>query len=118
MTASENEESSASQRWRKFVAKGEYFLSLPAIVQGTEYIATIPTRLAIAMAEQFELRVFPAPIQLPLLDEVLVSLQHPDDDPTNQWIRAFIVECSRRHLYKNVDPTVHESNIDTQTYIS
>lgn len=86
------------RRRRRFIAKSEYFLAVPALVSGTQHIATIPTVLALACAPHYDLRVLPAPIALPPLNETLVWPNHLEDDPANQWMREFIRDCAEQHL--------------------
>lgn len=94
----ENEDAVDARRWRKFAVKTEYFLTLPSIIIGTNYIATVPTLLASEFACHHPLRIFPAPIALPQLNEVLVWPKHLDDDPANRWLRQLIVDCAVRHI--------------------
>jgi len=94
----ENEDADDARRWRKFAVKCEYFLSLPSIITGTNYLATVPTLLATEFARHHPLRVLPAPISLPPLNEVLVWPKHLDDDPANVWLRQLIVDCAARYL--------------------
>ena len=98
VASTENIDSADARQWRKFAVKSEYYLGVPAMVRGTQHIATIPTLLARALAKQHDLRVFPTPIPFPPLTEVLVWPRHLDDDPANIWLRNLISESAARHL--------------------
>lgn len=111
----ENEDAVDLLRQREFSTKSEFFLSLPALIRSTNYIATIPTALAHACARQFDLRVLPVPIQLPALSEVLVWPKRLNDDPANQWMREFIRECAVKHLSGNGSDKSSEASHDSET---
>ncbi|WP_322067243.1 LysR family transcriptional regulator [Burkholderia ubonensis] len=81
-------------RRRTFSAKSEYALSLPSMVVGTNLVATIPTLLARAYESQYDLRVFPVPIPVPMLEERLVWPKHLDGDPASLWLRKLIHSCA------------------------
>ena len=66
------------------------FHSLPALVVGTERLATIQSRLATMLAAAYPIRIVDLPIELPVLEEVL--LWHPrfDRDPGHTWFRGVL----------------------------
>jgi len=66
------------------------FHSLPALVVGTERVATIQFRLATMLASAYPIRLVDLPIELPVLEEVL--LWHPrfDRDPGHAWFRGIL----------------------------
>jgi LysR family transcriptional regulator, nod-box dependent transcriptional activator len=66
------------------------FHSLPALVVGTERVATIQFRLATMLASAYPIRIVELPIELPILEEVL--LWHPrfDRDPGHAWFRGLL----------------------------
>ena len=66
------------------------FHALPGLVVGTERVATIQFRLATLVAAAYPIRVVALPIQLPVLEEVL--LWHPrfDRDPGHAWFRGVL----------------------------
>ena len=66
------------------------FHALPALVVGTERVATIQSRLAAMLASAYPIRTIELPIELPVLEEVL--LWHPrfDRDPGHAWFRGIV----------------------------
>ena len=66
------------------------FHVLPALVVGTERVATIQFRLATMLASAYPIRIVGLPIDLPILEEVL--LWHPrfDRDPGHAWFRGIL----------------------------
>jgi LysR family nod box-dependent transcriptional activator len=66
------------------------FHALPALVVGTERVATIQYRLATMLASAYPIRIVGLPIELPVLEEVL--LWHPrfDRDPGHAWFRGIL----------------------------
>lgn len=66
------------------------FHSLPALVVGTERVATIQARLAKLLASVYPIRIVDLPIELPVLEEML--LWHPrfDRDPGHTWFRGIL----------------------------
>ena len=65
---------------------------LPFLVIGTDRIATIQTRLAKLFAKLLPLKMFPPPLELPKLTEVLQWNIHRDPDPASQWLRGILKE--------------------------
>jgi DNA-binding transcriptional LysR family regulator len=63
------------------------FMLLPYLVIGTDRIATIQTRLAQLYAQTLPLKLIRAPLELPLLTEVLQWNVHRDLDPASRWLR-------------------------------
>jgi DNA-binding transcriptional LysR family regulator len=66
------------------------FHALPGLVVGTERVATIQFRLATMLASVYPIRIVDLPIELPILEEVL--LWHPrfDRDAGHAWFRAVL----------------------------
>lgn len=71
-----------------------YFLTGLMLVAETDYILTVPGRVARATADRFGLRVIEPPLAL---DSYALSLiWHPrnDGDPAHQWLRSLFVRAS------------------------
>jgi LysR family transcriptional regulator, nod-box dependent transcriptional activator len=58
---------------------------------GTEYVTTVPRKLAEMYAQRLPLRVLPMPIDFPPMCRVLHWHKHRDRDPFNVWLREQIV---------------------------
>jgi LysR family transcriptional regulator, nod-box dependent transcriptional activator len=78
------------------------YLSLPALVVGTERIATIQRRLALRLAAVHPIKVVPLPVEFPPLEEVM--LWHPrfERDPGHVWFRNGLKRAADR-LMVSVD---------------
>lgn len=70
------------------------FHALPGLVVGTERVATIQSRLAEKLARAHPIKIVELPIQLPVLEEVL--LWHPrfDRDPGHAWFRGVLKQAA------------------------
>ena len=70
------------------------FHALPSLVAGTKRVATIQFRLATMLASVYPIRIVGLPIELPVLEEVL--LWHPrfDRDPGHTWFRGVLKQAA------------------------
>lgn len=59
--------------------------SLLVAVAGSDFIATIPKSLAIHYAQRLNLKVFPFPIEVPLVPIYMMWTRALDKDPAHQW---------------------------------
>jgi DNA-binding transcriptional LysR family regulator len=71
------------------------FALMAEMVLGTSRIATLPTRVALKMAERLPLRVLPCPIELPHFHQVLQWHKFLERDPALAWLRALLLEIGR-----------------------
>ena len=73
-----------------------HFLSMPLIVRTTDFICTLPLRMARVYAEHFRLKVLKPPIDFPAIPVYLIWSKSLDADPGHQWFRnAFHNLCQR-----------------------
>lgn len=73
-----------------------HFLSMPLIVRSTDFICTLPLRMARVYAEHFRLKVLKPPIDFPTIPIYLVWGKSMDADNGHQWFRnAFHDLCQR-----------------------
>ena len=73
-----------------------HFLSMPLIVRSTDFICTLPLRMARVYAEHFRLKVLRPPIDFPAIPIYLVWNKRLDADPGQQWLRnSFRDLCQR-----------------------
>lgn len=70
------------------------FTLVPAMVVGTNRIATMHTRLARLYAQYLPLRLVPFPISIPTLTETLQWHRYQDLDPGCLWLRGIIRETA------------------------
>jgi LysR family nod box-dependent transcriptional activator len=62
----------------------------PHLVVGTDRITTIPTRLAMRLADILPLKLVPLPIEIPGLVELLHWHRVHDQDPAHIWFRGVL----------------------------
>jgi DNA-binding transcriptional LysR family regulator len=80
----------ARGRTRRIVLRVPNFLSAPLVVAATDYIVTLPTRVARAVAAQHRLRLRRPPLELSGFAFSQFWHARHDDDPAHQWLRAEI----------------------------
>ncbi len=68
--------------------------ALPALVVGTDRIATMQVRLAEKMAESHPVRMVPLPIPVPLLEEVMMWHPRLERDAGHAWLRRVLRETA------------------------
>jgi DNA-binding transcriptional LysR family regulator len=74
----------------------ENFLTVPALVAGSERIALLQRRLVELMPLNTGVRVLPPPFEAGQLIEAM--WWHPvyDDDPEHAWLRDLVVRAARQ----------------------
>lgn len=75
-------------RTRHVVLSVPQYSSLPALLAGTDLIASLPDYTAEAMAASGQLFKEPFPFETPTLDLSMVWLSHVDSDPAERWLRS------------------------------
>ena len=81
---------------REIALQVPHFLSMPLIVRTTDYICTLPLRMARVYAEHFRLKVLKPPIDFPSIPIYLVWSKSLDADPGHRWFRnSFHDLCQR-----------------------
>lgn len=71
------------------------FTSMATALVGTDLIATMHTRLALACARRLPIRVLPLPYQLPLFAECMQWHRYQENDPCHIWLRGIMLEIAR-----------------------
>lgn len=81
-------------RARRVVVSVPTFLSLPSILQASDFIAVAPERVLVPF--RHALRIFPAPFDIP--DFVMIALwnEHATRSPAHQWIIGRMKEIAAR----------------------
>jgi len=72
------------------------FQSMPIIVQNTDFICTLPQRMAQAYARHLDLKTLRPPLELPTLPLHMLWSRFRDRDPAHRWLRDSIAELCRR----------------------
>lgn len=70
------------------------FGSIPHMLAGTDLIATMHHRQALAMADAFELHLLEPPVALPPVCECLQWHRYQQEDPLHQWVRDLMLEVA------------------------
>ena len=68
--------------------------ALPALIVGTDRVATIQTRLAGKLAASYPIRVVPLPLPLPALQEAMMWHPRLDRDAGHAWLRSVLRETA------------------------
>lgn len=83
---------------RKYGVKVPSFFNMPYIVQRTDMICGLPTRMALHFAQLYGLRALPAPVEGWAATYYLMWHQGLEEDPGHQWLRELIVNlCREQH---------------------
>jgi DNA-binding transcriptional LysR family regulator len=82
---------------RKVIATAGGFLGSSWLLEGSEWIATVPTHLAKIFAQSFAIRSFPVPFPVPPYP--IASHWHPrsHDDPGHRWMRQFVFDLMSQY---------------------
>jgi len=90
-------------RKRHVVLSVPQYSALPALLAGTDLIASLPDYTAEAMTLSGNLFVSPTHSTTPTLDLSMVWLSHVDTDPAERWVRSRLEAfMSDRGLAKKV----------------
>jgi DNA-binding transcriptional LysR family regulator len=81
---------------RKIALQVPGFQSMPVIVRNTNFICTMPRRMAQIYADYFQLKKLKTPIDLPPLPLYLVWSKSMDSDPEHEWLRKSFCEICQR----------------------
>lgn len=73
-----------------------HFLSMPLLVQATEFLCTLPKRMAHLYADHFRLRTHALPLRVPNFPIYLTWHRSADDDPAHFWLRSHLIDFCKR----------------------
>jgi len=82
------------------------FLGLTPVLASLDYIATLPERLALHIAQSTPIKIFPLPVPVPTYIIVQQWHERYTHDPASKWLRALIAE-----LFTSNAPTAVEKPI-------
>ncbi len=69
-------------------------LHLPLVLPGTNFVATLPERVARVFAQTVAMKIFPMPFPTPATHEVLVWHKRNDMDPAHTWLRERVIQLA------------------------
>jgi len=81
---------------RRIALRVSNFLIAPIVVCQTDFINTMPTRLARQAAKDYPLRLLPTPFPLPKFGLRLIWHPRLDNDPAQRWLRESLIAVCRR----------------------
>src|SRR5262249_57349539 len=76
------------RRKRRIAVTLPHFLAGPAIVARTDFVMTIPRRIARKYSEVYALRIFPPPLRVPVFEVAMAWPPRREVDPPIHWLRA------------------------------
>jgi DNA-binding transcriptional LysR family regulator len=80
---------------RRVALRVTNFLIAPVVVCETDFINTMPARLARQLAKIYPLRLVPPPLELPTFEYGMYWHRRLDQDPAQRWLREFVARVSR-----------------------
>ena len=81
---------------RRIALRVSNFLIAPIVVCQTDFINTMPTRLARQMAADYPLQLLPTPIPVPTFGLLLVWHPRLEHDPAQRWLRDLVASLSQQ----------------------
>jgi DNA-binding transcriptional LysR family regulator len=87
---------------RRIALRISNFLVAPLIVRDTDFISTMPTRLATRLAAPYGLRVLPAPLELRRFGMAMMWHPRLEHDPAQVWLRGIVARVSASIAGENV----------------
>lgn len=83
---------------RRIALRVSNFLAAPLVVSQSDFVSTMPRRLAVQVARHYSLRILPPPLPLPTFGFSLVWHPRFERDAAHAWLRALIVSVSEKLL--------------------
>jgi DNA-binding transcriptional LysR family regulator len=80
---------------RRVALRVTNFLMAPVVVCETDFVNTMPARLARQLAKTYPVRLLPPPLELPKFDYCMFWHPRFDHDPAQHWLREFIARVSK-----------------------
>jgi DNA-binding transcriptional LysR family regulator len=78
---------------RKVALTTPHFMSLPAIISGTDMLASVPKALADSFADLQRLTRLELPFRSPVFENHLHWSKSVHEDPANRWLRGVLVQA-------------------------
>lgn len=82
---------------RKHGMKVPSFFNMPYIIQQTDMICALPEHVARHFAKEFNLNIFPAPVEDWTAPVYLMWHSSLNGDPGHKWLRELIIELCQQH---------------------
>lgn len=85
----------SGKRNRRVEVTAPSFTVVPHLLMGTDRIATMHRRLAARLAASMPLKTFPAPFELPHIQQVIQWHRLQENDPALLWVRDQLIEGAK-----------------------
>lgn len=82
-------------RERRVALRVTNFLIAPVVVCETDFINTMPARLARQLAKTYPVRLFPPPLELSTFEYGMYWHPRLDQDPAQRWLREVVARVTR-----------------------
>ena len=79
---------------RRVALRISNFLVAPVVVRDTDFVSTMPRRLALKLASAYGLQLLPTPIELPKFGLSLIWHPRLEHDPAQRWLRELVARVS------------------------
>ena len=91
------------------------FLGVAPVLASSDYIATVPERLAMHLSQVLPVKVFPLPVQIAPYLVVQQWHERFTHDPASRWLRALVAELFSSRGMTSFDPLPAPSPADGRT---
>jgi DNA-binding transcriptional LysR family regulator len=81
---------------RRVALRISNFLVAPVVVRDTDFVNTMPTRLALRLAIPYGLRVLPAPLELRKFGMSMIWHPRLEHDPAQRWLRGLVARIAQQ----------------------
>lgn len=75
---------------RRVALRISNFLVAPVVVRDTDFVSTMPKRMALKLARPYGLQLLPPPIELPRFGLSLIWHPRLEHDPAQRWLRELV----------------------------
>lgn len=76
---------------RRIALTVPHFLSMPALVQSSNLICTLPRRMAFLYSDHFRLKTYQVPLKTPDFPAYLIWHESVNSDPGHVWLRNHLI---------------------------
>lgn len=73
-----------------------HFISMPLIVKSTDFICTLPRRMALLYVEHFRVKMLKSPIEFPKIPIYLIWNRNMERDASHRWLREALYGLCQR----------------------
>jgi len=80
---------------RRIALRVSSFLVVPIVVSETDFVSTMPRRLARQLVTRYPLRILPPPLRLPAFRFAMLWHSRFDQDPAHAWLRGVVADVAR-----------------------